>query len=115
MLDVPAFTPAEGGALLARAGAGWLPEGRRRDLVRAVDGHALAVAVLARLLAGRRPTTDLDALHADLVAAGRTDVRVARVLEFYGRSLADADRHLVAIVGLFQRPVTVPLLTVQLS
>ena len=106
MLDVPAFTPAEGSALLARAGAGWLPERRRRDLVHAVDGHALAVAVLARLLADRRPTTDLDALHADLVSAGRTDARVARVLEFYGRSLADPDRHLVAIVGLFQRPVT---------
>ena len=59
MLEVPPFTPAEGAALLAAGGGGWLAEEERRELVRAVDGHALAAGVLAGLLAdhppGRRP------------------------------------------------------------
>ena len=42
MLEVPPFTPAEGAALLAAAGGGWLAEDERRALVAAVDGHALA-------------------------------------------------------------------------
>src|SRR5262249_62055857 len=55
MLDVPPFTPGDGASLLAAAGGGWLPETRRRDLVTAVDGHALAVATPARLLAHPPP------------------------------------------------------------
>jgi len=82
MLDVPPFTPAEGAALLAVAGGGWLPEVQRRDLVAGVDGHALALSVLGGLLADQ-PTTDLAVLRGELAAAVSTDARVARVLRFY--------------------------------
>ena len=78
MLEVPPFTPAEGAALLAAAGGGWLPDAERRDLVRAVDGHALATGVLAGLLAARPPAADLTALRAELDAAARTDARVGK-------------------------------------
>jgi tetratricopeptide (TPR) repeat protein len=105
MLEVPPFTPAEGAALLAAADGGWLPEDQRRDLVRAVDGHALATGVLAGLLAARPPAGDLAALRAGLDAAARTDTRVARVLEFYAARLAEPDRYLLAAVSLFARPV----------
>ena len=83
MLEVPPFTPAEGSALLAAAGGGWLPDPERRDLVRAVDGHALATGVLAGLLADHPPAGDLAALRAELDAAARTDARVGKVLGFY--------------------------------
>ncbi len=106
MLEVPPFTPTEGSALLAAAGGGWLAEDQRRDLVRAVDGHALATGVLAGLLAARPPSGDLAALHADLAAAARTDARVGKVLEFYAARLGEADRHLLAVVSLFARPVS---------
>jgi tetratricopeptide (TPR) repeat protein len=106
MLEVPPFTPAEGSALLAAAGGGWLAEGERRDLVRAVDGHALATGVLAGLVAARPPSSDLAALHSSLGAAARTDARVSKVLEFYSSRLAEADRYLLAGVSLFARPVT---------
>jgi tetratricopeptide (TPR) repeat protein len=106
MLEVPPFTPAEGAALLAEAGGGWLPESERRELVRAVDGHALATGVLAGLLAARPPSSDLAALQADLTAAARTDARVGKVLEFYASGLTEADRCLLAGVSLFARPVT---------
>ena len=64
MLEVPPFTPAEGSALLAASGGGWLPDHERRDLVGAVDGHALATGVLAGLLADHPPAGDLAALRA---------------------------------------------------
>ncbi len=105
MLEVPPFTPAEGSALLAAAGGGWLPDGERRELVAAVDGHALATGVLAGLLAERPPAGDLAALHAELDAAARTDARVGKVLEFYAARLAEPDRYLLAAVSLFARPV----------
>jgi SIR2-like domain len=105
MLEVPPFTPAEGSALLAAAGGGWLAEGERRDLVTAVDGHALATGVLAGLLAVRPPASDLATLRADLEAATRTDARVGQVLEFYAARLAESDRYLLAAVSLFARPV----------
>src|SRR5579859_3474558 len=105
MLEVPPFTPAEGAALLAAAGADWLPETERRGLVAAVDGHALATGVLAGLLAARPPASDLAALHAGLAGAARTDARVGKVLEFYAGRLADPDRYLLAAVCLFARPV----------
>ncbi len=105
MLEVPPFTPAEGSALLAAAGGGWLDEGERRALVAAVDGHALATGVLAGLLADRPPDADLAALRAGLAAAARTDARVGKVLEFYAARLAEADRYLLAAVSLFARPV----------
>jgi tetratricopeptide (TPR) repeat protein len=104
MLEVPPFTPAEGAALLAGDG-GWLAEDERRELVRAVDGHALATGVLAGLLAARPPSIDLADLHAGLAAAARTDARVGKVLEFYAARLAEADRYLLAAVSLFARPV----------
>ncbi len=107
LLDVPPFTPAEGAAVLAAAGGGWLPETERLDLVRAVDGHALAVGVLAGALAERPPAENLQVLRAELLEAGRTDTRVSKVLRFYADRLTDADRALVAVVGLFQRPVPV--------
>jgi hypothetical protein len=105
MLEVPPFTPAEGAALLAAMGGDWLPDGERRDLVAAVDGHALAVSVLAGLLAERPPATDLAALRAGLAAAARTDARVGKVLGFYAGRLAEQDRYLLAAVSLFARPV----------
>ena len=105
MLEVPPFTPAEGSALLAAAGGGWLDEDERRALVAAVDGHALATGVLAGLLADRPPDADLAALRAGLAAAARTDARVGKVLEFYAARLAEADRYLLAAVSLFARPV----------
>ena len=105
MLDVPPFTPAEGSALLAAAGGGWLADDERRTLVRAVDGHALATGVLAGVLAARPPASDLVALRADLAAAARTDARVGRVLQFYAERLAEPDRYLLAAVSLFARPV----------
>jgi tetratricopeptide (TPR) repeat protein len=106
MLELPAFTPAEGAALLAAADGAWLPEAERRDLVAAVDGHALAVTVLAGLLAAHPPGTDLATLRAELDAAARTDTRVGKVLGFYAARLGEADRYLVAAVSLFTRPVT---------
>jgi tetratricopeptide (TPR) repeat protein len=106
MLELPAFTPAEGAALLAAAGGGWLPEAERRDLVAAVDGHALAVTVLAGLLAARLPAADLTALRHDLAAAARTDTRVSQVLGFYAGRLSEADRYLLAGVSLFSRQVS---------
>ncbi|HET9968912.1 MAG TPA: SIR2 family protein [Streptosporangiaceae bacterium] len=105
MLEIPAFTPAEGAALLAAAGGEWLPEDQRQDLVRAVDGHALATGVLAGLLADHLPADDLAALRAELSEATRTDVRVSKVLVFYAARLSDADRYLLAAVSLFAQPV----------
>jgi hypothetical protein len=105
MLEMPAFTPAEGAALLAAAGGGWLPEDQRQDLVRAVDGHALATGVLAGLLAEHLPADDLASLVAELGDATRTDARVSKVLNFYADRLTEADRYLLAAVSLFARPV----------
>jgi tetratricopeptide (TPR) repeat protein len=105
MLEVPPFTPAEGSALLAAVGGGWLSDTERRDLVEAVDGHALATAVLAGLLADRLPAGDLAGLRAELTAANRTHARVGKVLEFYADRLAEPDRYLLAAVSLFARPV----------
>jgi hypothetical protein len=64
MLDVPPFTLDQGADLLAATGGAWLAEESRRELVQAVDGHALAVGVLARLLAGEPPRSDLQKLCA---------------------------------------------------
>jgi hypothetical protein len=105
MLEVPAFIPPEGAALLAAGGGDWLPEDQRQDLVRAVDGHALATGVLAGLLADHLPAGDLAALRAELGEATLTDARVSKVLEFYADRLAEADRYLLAAVSLFARPV----------
>jgi len=46
-------------------------------------------------------------LRHDLEAAGRTDARVGRVLQFYADRLSVPGRMLVAIVSLFSRPVGV--------
>jgi hypothetical protein len=107
MLDVPAFTPVEGSALLAVAGGNWLPDVERQELVVAVDGHALAVGVLAGALADRPPASDLAALRTELTTATRTSARVGRVLRFYTERLSEPDRYLVAAVSLFARPVSV--------
>ena len=105
MLEVPPFTPSEGSALLAAAGGSWLPDRERRELVAAMDGHALATGVLAGLLADRPPVGDLAGLRAELDGAARTDARVSKVLEFYAARLAEPDRYLLAAVSLFGRPV----------
>jgi len=107
MLDVPAFTAVEGSALLAATGGDWLPDVERRELVAAVDGHALAVGVLAGALADRPPASDLAALRSELITAARTSARVGRVLQFYADRLSEPDRYLVAAVSLFARPVPV--------
>jgi len=105
MLEVPAFTPAEGADLLAAAGGDWLPLDQRQDLVRAVDGHALATSVLAGLLAEHLPADELTVLRAGFSEAARTDARVSKVLGFYADRLTEADRYLLAAVSLFARPV----------
>ncbi|MGH3827877.1 MAG: SIR2 family NAD-dependent protein deacylase [Pseudonocardiaceae bacterium] len=89
MLELPPFTPADGAALVAAAGGGWLPGPERRELVTAVDGHALAVTVLAGLLAAH-PPADLTALHQELATATRTNIRVSKVLGFYAARLSRA-------------------------
>jgi tetratricopeptide (TPR) repeat protein len=104
MLEVPPFTQAEGSSLMAVAGGDWLPDGERRALAQAVDGHALAVGVLAGLLAARPAMGDLDKLRQDLVAAARTSARVSRVLSFYADRLSKPDRYLLAAISLFVRP-----------
>ena len=106
MMDVPALTVNEGADLLERAGGGWLAANLRRQLVGAVDGHALAVGALGGALEGRPPTADLVALAGDLERTARTNDRVQRVLAFYANRLAEEDVALVAIVALFQRPVS---------
>ncbi len=105
MLDVPPLTVAEGAEVLKRSGGGWLSDGVRRRMVRAVEGHALAVGALAGALEARPPTGDVEALADELEQAARTDDRVGRVLSFYADSLDERDRALAAIVSLFQRPV----------
>jgi tetratricopeptide (TPR) repeat protein len=105
MLDVPPLTPAAGSELLAAAGADWLGGTEREALVAAVDGHALAVAVLAGLLADRPPASDLAVLRAELAEQTRTSARVRRVLEFYSARLSEPDRYLLAAISLFARPV----------
>ena len=74
MLDVPPFTPAEGVGTAGRDGRRLAADNERQDLVPAVDGHALAVGVLAGLLAARPPASDLAALRAE---AGRGDAHRA--------------------------------------
>jgi hypothetical protein len=105
MLQVPPFTLAEGAALLAEVGGIWMNEADRRSLVSAVDGHALAVGILAALLADLVSASDLASLRAELASATRTSGRVSRVLRFYADRLAAPDRYLVAAVALFARPV----------
>jgi tetratricopeptide (TPR) repeat protein len=105
MLDVPPLTASEGSELFVNAGADWLEYERRRELIRAVDGHALAVGVMAAMLAERRDNEDVHRLERELATAVRTHERVSRVLEFYGERLADTDLWLVATVSLFARPV----------
>lgn len=112
-VKVPPFTPAEGSALLAAFGGNWLADRERRTLVRAVDGHALAVTVQARLLASRPLSSDLAALDVDLARTARTNARVRRMLEFYAARLAEPDQYLLAAVSLFARAVgATALLTV---
>lgn len=106
ILEVPALTSREGSALLATAGGEWLADPERRNLVAAVDGHALAVGVLAGVLADRPADNDLVVLRSELIAATRTSARVSRVLRFYAERLSESDRYLVAAVSLFARPVS---------
>jgi tetratricopeptide (TPR) repeat protein len=106
MLEVPAFTPDEGVELLRRAGGDWLSMEDRVRLVLAVDGHALALSALAGTLRDRPADTNVGVLLSELDRAKRTDTRVAHVLRFYADRLAPADRYLVALVSLFQRPVS---------
>jgi hypothetical protein len=105
MMEVPPFTPAEGAALLAAASVDWLTGLERSDLAQAVDGHALAIAVLAGLLATSLPAPDLASLRRELTAAARTDARVNRVLQFYAGRLNEPGRYLLAALSLFARPV----------
>jgi tetratricopeptide (TPR) repeat protein len=106
MLEVPPLTVGEGAELLAASGAGWVSDADRRSLADAVDGHALALTVLAAGLA-TVVGADVAALREELVGAGRTGARVGKVLAFYADRLGSADRLLVALVALFQRPVPV--------
>jgi tetratricopeptide (TPR) repeat protein len=109
MLEVPPFSSDEGAAILRR-GAVWLPESELRELSQAVDGHALAVEVLAGALASRPSATELGTLREELKAAAPldgliTNARVAKVLNFYAQRISSADRVLISIIALFPRPV----------
>ena len=106
MLEVPPFTPAEGSALLAATGLDWIGDSERRGLVRAVDGHALAVGVIAGTLTDRRSPADLETLRAELAPDEPTTARVNRVLRFSADRLSEPDRYLAAAVSLFARPVS---------
>ena len=105
ILEVPPMTPEDGAELLRVAGAAWLPQAERRQLTADVDGHALAVTALARALADRPPADDLRRLRRELTESARTNVRVEKVLAFYGSRLPEPDRRLIGVVSLFQRPV----------
>jgi tetratricopeptide (TPR) repeat protein len=105
-LEVPPFTPAEGSALLAAASGNSLDDAERRSLVRAVDGHALAVGVLASTLGDRPSVADLEVLRGELTGEEPTTARVNRVLRFSADRLSEPDRYLVAAVSLFARPVS---------
>jgi tetratricopeptide (TPR) repeat protein len=106
MLEVPAFTADEGSRLLSAAGGYWLADSERQQLVVAVQGHALAVSVLAAVLAARPAVGELAALRNELADAMRSDIRIGRVLGFYSTRLTEQDRYLVAAVSLFARPVS---------
>src|SRR5712692_5158520 len=69
MLEVPPFTPTEGSELLAISCGDWLSESERRGIVQAVDGHALAVGVMAGLLVDRLLPKDLAGLQRELASA----------------------------------------------
>ena len=89
-----------------RPAAAGCRSGERRDLVAAVDGHALAVGVLAGLLAAHPPATDLAALRGGPGQRGahrRPGGQGAGVLRRPG--WPSADRYLLAAVSLFARPV----------
>ena len=105
MMEVPAFTPAEGSRLLSAAGGHWLAEDERQKLVAAVEGHALAVSVLAAALTAHPPASDLATLRGELAEVVQNDRRLGHVLQFYSGRLTDQDRYLVAAVSLFGRPV----------
>ena len=105
MLEVPSLTPKEGAEVL-RFGAGWLPENELMDLSREVNGHALALEVLAGALATHPSATDLEALRTELRKA-EIDKRVTKVLNFYARNLSSAQRVLISIIAMFPRPVPV--------
>jgi hypothetical protein len=107
MLDVPALTPTDGANLLATTGGDWLSEDGRLKLSALVDGHALALSVMGAALAARPDEKDVTSLTDDLMTAGRTNTRVARVLRFYAERLSKPECMLVALVSLFQRPVNV--------
>jgi tetratricopeptide (TPR) repeat protein len=115
MLEVPPFTPGEGAELLGASGGDWLSRTERADLVKAVDGHALAVVALSGALSDRPPVSDVVSLRRDLELAGRTDARVSRVLGYYADRLHANDRQVVAVVSLFQRPITPQTVLVMLA
>ncbi|HET9656703.1 MAG TPA: hypothetical protein VFP72_15220, partial [Kineosporiaceae bacterium] len=107
MLELPAFTPTEGAALLQRAGGGWVEQGTCEQLSAEVDGHALALSVMGGLLADHATTaTDLARLRAEVLAAARGHARVGKLLAFYGDRLDPSARMLLAAVALFAHPIT---------
>ena len=96
--------------MLASHGGDWLNENERHALVNAVDGHALAVWVLAGALADRPPASDVVTLLRELANATTTDERVTKVLNYYAERLPLAARYLVAAISLFARPVPIQAL-----
>ncbi|MEV6299131.1 trypsin-like peptidase domain-containing protein [Actinoplanes sp. NPDC051861] len=106
VLDVPPFTPAEGASLLAEAAPGVFTDAGLRDLVAHVDGHALAVAVMASLLATQPDADTAAELRSRLATTTRTRQKIGRVLTFYAERLTSPQGHLAGIVALFTRPVT---------
>jgi len=105
ILDVPPFTPEEGAHLLARGGSRRWPEHELRALSRAVDGHPLALGALATLMLNHPAIADMTRLRLELERLGTTKNRVSHVLQYYSSCLSEADRRLVGLVSLFQRPM----------
>jgi tetratricopeptide (TPR) repeat protein len=109
LLELPALTPVEGAALLARSGVEG-SEADRREVSRRLEGHALGLRVYAathehRIDAGAARLSD--AIFAELDDDAPLEAKLRHVLEFYERSLPQATAVLVGLVSLFADPVTV--------
>jgi hypothetical protein len=105
ILDVPPLTVEDGAALLALQGAEKLSELERRDIVRALDGHALAVRTAAVAIQVD-PAVDVPHLLRTLVGAATQGDRVEAINDFYADLLDDAQRFIVGAVSTIAAPCT---------
>ncbi|HZO69177.1 MAG TPA: hypothetical protein VFB74_29660 [Kribbellaceae bacterium] len=106
VLDIPPLSPDDGAALLQAADPKELTSAECRALAARVDGHPLALSAMAALLRTQSDEVPSE-LTKQLVAAGRTDEKVGRVLAFYAERLSPGHRYLVAAVSLFNQHVDI--------